>query len=281
MKDMNIVFLNYFMKADILAAIFSVLADIQDSPYNIQITVADNSNNQDGIREDLAKQFPQVVYVNSGGNVGFGKGNVVGFQSAEARYYFALNRDTIIPKGNHTIDRLISFMDAHPKIGCIGPKLMNTDGSLQYSCYRFDLRSILIKPLKQINFDRKSAWVKKHADRLIMKEFDHNSTRPVDWVLGAAMVVRKEVVDDVGWFDERYFMYLEDADWCHAMWEAGWPVYYVHDIVIEHAYARGSAKVPGILTALFKNKLARIHLASWAKYIWKWRGNHRYYATHS
>ena len=168
-------------------------------------------------------------------------------------------------------------MDVHPKIGAIGPKLINMDGSLQYSCYRFDLSSILIKPLKQINWDEKYKWIKKHTDKLLMKNFDHNETRPVDWVLGAALLVRKEVIDQIGWFDEKYFMYLEDADWCHRMWEKGWPVYYVHDMLIKHKYARDSAKVPGILKALFKNKLARIHLKSWLKYMWKWRGNHRYY----
>lgn len=277
MIDINIVFLNYFMKDDILQAIDSLVRDIQNCPYKVQITVADNSENKDGIKEDLEKKFSQVRYVDSGGNVGFGKGNTIGFKTAEARYYFALNRDTIIPENGKTIERLIRFMDEHPKIGCIGPKLLNMDGSLQYSCYRFDLASILIKPLKQIHFDQKYKWIKKHADKLEMKDFDHNETRPVDWVLGAAMVVRKEVVDKIGWFDERYFMYLEDADWCHRMWEAGFPVYYVPEITILHRHARESAKVPGIFKALFKNKLARIHFASWLRYLWKWRRNHRYY----
>ena len=170
-------------------------------------------------------------------------------------------------------------MDGHPQIGCIGPKLLNMDGTLQYSCYRFDLPSILIKPLKQIHFDRKYRWVKLRTDHLLMTDFDHESTRPVDWVLGAAMVVRKEVVDHIGWFDDRYFMYLEDCDWCRRMWDVGWPVYYVHDIVIRHKHARDSAKIPGLLRALFKNKLARIHASSWIKYLLKWRGKHKYYAS--
>lgn len=278
MKDINITFVNFFMKEDILQAVESILQDIKECPYTVQITVADNSENKDSIKEALHEKYPQVVYVDAGGNVGFGKGNNAGFHKGEARYYFALNRDTIIPDNAKTIERLIRFMDDHPKIGCIGPKLLNMDGTLQYSCYRFDLPSIVIKPLKQINFDKKYTWVKKHTDRLLMMDFDHNATRPVDWVLGAAMIVRKEVADQVGWFDDRYFMYLEDADWCHRMWEAGWPVYYVHDITIKHRHARDSAKVPGLIKALFKNKLARIHFMSWVKYIWKWRGNHKYYA---
>ncbi len=267
------------MKDDILNAIDSLVRDIADCPYDVQITVADNSENKDGIRQDLTARFPQVLYINSYGNVGFGKGNTNGFKETEARYYFSLNRDTIIPEDSKTIERIVRFMDEHPKIGCMGPKLLNMDGSLQYSCYRFDLPSILIKPFKQMNLDKKYKWVKKYTDRLLMKDFDHNKTQPVDWVLGAALIVRKEVVDKIGWFDERYFMYLEDADWCHTMWEHGWPVYYVHDIVIKHMHARQSAQVPGIIKALLKNKLARIHLMSWIKYLLKWRGNHKYYAT--
>jgi len=280
MKDINIVFLNYLMKDDIVRAADSVLKDIADCPYDVQITVADNSQNQDSVKEALYEKFgDKVKYIDCGGNIGFGAGNTIGFKATPARYYFAINRDTIIPENTKVVERIIRFMDEHKKIGCIGPKLLNMDGSLQYSCYRFDLASILIKPLKQINFDKKYAWVKKHADKLEMKDFDHNQTIPVDWVLGAAMVVRQEVVDKIGWFDDRYFMYLEDADWCHSMWEANYTVYYVHDIVIMHMHARGSSKVPGIFQALFKNKLARIHMMSWFKYLWKWKGNHKYYSA--
>lgn len=280
MKDINIVFVNYFTKDDILDAIASVIKDIDNSSnfYLVQITVVDNSENKDNIKEDLAVKFPTVKYINCGENVGFGKGNTIGFKATPARYYFALNRDTIIPENTKVIERIIKFMDEHPKIGCIGPKLLNTDGSLQYSCYRFDWQSILIKPLKQINLDKKYKWVKKYSDRLLMKDFDHNSTMPVDWVLGAAMVVRQEVIDQIGSFDERYFMYLEDSDWCRTMWNHGWPVYYVHDIIITHKYTRESAKIPGIIKALVKNKLARIHLKSWLQYVWKWRLNFKYFS---
>lgn len=275
--DLNVVFLNHFCKDDILQAVESAYRDRAVSLYRIQVTVVDNSENKDGVKEALATQFPDAIYVDSGSNIGFGQGNTLGFKKVPARYYFALNRDTLIPEQSRTFDRLIEFMDAHPKIGCIGPKLVNMDGSLQHSCFRFDFSSILIKPLKQISWDKRYEWVKKRTDQLLMADFDHQETRPVDWVLGAAMVVRQEVIDHIGWFDERYFMYLEDCDWCKTMWESGWPVYYVHDIIIKHRHVRESAKVPGLVRALYKNKLARIHLISWVKYMWKWKHVHRYY----
>jgi len=279
MKDINIVFVNYNRKDDISLAIASLFSDIQNCKYDVQITVVDNSLNEDKIKEELENKFSKVNYVDAGGNVGFGKGNNLGFKNAEARYYFAFNPDTLISENSRTIEKIIEFMDNNKKIACIAPKLLNMDNTLQYNCYRFDLASIIIKPLKQINFDKKYKWVKKHADKLEMKDFDHNSTRPVDWVLGAAMIVRKEIADEIGFFDEKYFMYLEDADWCHRMWEKNYPVYYVHDIVINHVHTRESAKIPGIFKAIFKNKLARIHANSWVKYLWKWRHNHKYYAT--
>lgn len=277
MKDLNITLVNYYYKHDIPEALRSVFKDLKNCPYTVQVTVVDNSNNQDGIGKVLHDEFPEVCYINAKENVGFGKGTSLGFKQTPARYYFALNRDTIIPEDTRVIERMIRFMDEHPKIGCIGPKLVYMDGTLQPSCFRFDQQSMLVKPFKQLSWDKKYQWAQRITSRLSMEDFDHQATRAVDWVLGAAMMVRHEVVEKIGWFDDRYFMYLEDCDWCKTMWEAGWPVYYVHDIVIKHRHARESAKVPGITKALLKNKLARVHLMSWFRYLWKWRGSHKYY----
>lgn len=277
MTDLTIALVNYNFKEDILAALTTIFDDLKECPYKVEVVVVDNSQNVDALGKAMNQKFPRAHYIMSKTNVGFGQGNSLGFKAYPARYYACFNRDILIPENSKTIERLIKYLDEHPKIGAIGPKVVNFDGSLQYSCYRFDLASILVKPLKQINWDEKYKWVKKYTDRLLMKDFDHNSTRPVDWVLGAALVVRAEVVAAVGWFDERYFMYLEDCDWCHTMWEHGFPVYYVHDIIIKHRHDRGSAQVPGLFKAFFKNKLARFHAVSWVKYIWKWRHSFKYY----
>ena len=276
MKDIHIVIVNYLMKNDVVEILHNVFDDIKDSAIDVAVTVVDNSQNQDGIKQQLL-QFEAVNYIDAHANIGFGKANNLGFRSQEARYYFSLNPDTKIDKDQQVIKRMVDFMDANKKIGAIGPKVLHFDGTLQYTCYRFNLSSIMVKPFRQLKLDKKFKTIKKYVDQLEMRDFDHNKTQPVDWVLGAAMIVRKEVTDKIGWFDERYFMYLEDCDWCRRMWEANYSVYYVHDIVIKHRHGRGSAKVPGVFTALIKNKLARIHLASWLKFLWKWRGNNKYY----
>lgn len=280
MIDVHIVSVNYFSKDVLLTMLRSVFADIADAPYRVGVTVVDNSQNNDGIREVLQQEFSNVRYIDAKTNVGFGRANNIGFRSEKARYYMALNPDTCLTEPK-TIERMVRFLDAQPNIGAIGPKLMNTDGSVQLSCYRFDLPSLFVKPFKYVATGRHISRVRTLIDRLHMADFDHQSTRPVDWVLGAAIMVRAEATNAVGFFDERYFMYTEDADWCRGMWHAGWPVYYVHDIVITHLYSRDSAKVSGVVRSLFKNKLARVHLVSWVKFLWKWRHTHRFYEHES
>jgi len=276
-KDLHIILLNYLAKDDVLRALESIIADIRDIPYDIAITVSDNSQNKDGIKDALAERFPQVCYADCVGNLGFGKGVSEGGKTIAARYYFVLGSDTMMLPRSRTIERIIAWMDSEPKVGAMSPKLLNMNGTLQYSCYRFDWPSIFIKPFRHLRWDEKFAWVKKRVRRLNMADFSHDKTRPVDWILGAAMVVRNVVIDEIGWFDPRYFMYMEDCDWCRTMWEHGWSVYYVHDIALKHEHNRASAKVPGVLRALVKNKLARAHLKSWLQYLWKWRGTFRYY----
>ena len=277
MKDVSIVIVNYLTCEAVLRSVASVLRDAERSSFDVQISVVDNSGNKDAMKDRLEYDFPSVTYVDAGSNVGFSKANNIGFQITPARFYFALNPDTFIKSGASVIEAMVKFLDDHPKIGAITPKLVYPDGSVQRSVYRFDLASILIKPLRHVRLDERFSFAKKRAKRLLMHDFDLNKTQPVDWALGAALMVRREVIDQIGWFDERYFMYMEDCDWCHRMWDAGWPVYFFAEAEIIHEHARDSAKVPGIFKALTKNKLARIHLSSWVKYLWKWRGKQKYY----
>jgi GT2 family glycosyltransferase len=275
MFDVNIVIVNYKMKDKIEVCLSSLFEQLRDSKLNIQVVVVDN-NSEDGIESMLTEKFPQVAYIGQQTNPGFGSSQNLGFKYTQAKYYFALNPDTIFHTGEHTIDKLYRFMEDHPKIGMIGPKLLYPDGALQYSCWRFP-------PFLQPFYQRtKLGCTKKGLKRVAfhhMKDFDHNSTIPVDAIMGSAMFVRREAYEEVGGFDERFWMYYEDIDWSWRMWDAGWPVYYVHDIVLTHIHGRGSAKIPGVFKALVKNKLARVHVQSWLKFLWKWRGKHKYYAS--
>ncbi len=277
MFDINIIVVNYKMKANIEKCFASLFEDIKDSALAVHVVVVDNASN-DGIEQFLKEKYPQTAFIQKSLNDGFGKAQNLGLASTEAKYHFVLNPDTYFYPGKHAIKSLYDFMEMHPKVGMAGPKILYPDGSLQYSCYRFPH---FWQPLFSRTKLGQKGRGKDSNSHALMKDFDHNKTTPVDWIMGSAMFVRAEAMNQVGMFDDRFWMYYEDSDWCRRMWEAGWPVYYIHDIVLEHLRGRGSAQVPGILKALIKNKLARVHMVSWIKYMWKWRGNHRYYASKS
>jgi len=273
MKDINIVIVNYKMKTDIERCLASLYKDLANDNLNINIVVVDNASN-DGVDLMLKEKYPAVKIILREKNDGFGKAQNAGLKSDEAKYHFILNPDTVFLENGKIIRKMYDFMETHPKIGMIGPKIVYPDNSLQYSCYRFP---IFLQPVFSRTKLGQKKFGKKVSDKFLMKDFDHNSTRPVDWIMGSAMFVRGEALKQEGLFDDRFWMYAEDSDLCRRFWEAHWPVYYVHDIVIQHWHGRGSAKVPGVFRALVKNKLARVHLISWLKYMWKWRGNSIYY----
>lgn len=273
MKDVNIVIVNYNMREKIEKCLSSLFVELNDSNLDVNVVVVDNRP-EDGVEELLKNKFPTVDYIRQETNPGFGFSQNLGMKSCKASYYFALNPDTEFQKGQKTIERLFNFMEENPKVGMTGPKLIYPDNSLQYSCWRFP-------PLFQPFYQRTKLGKTRRGEKKVsyhhMKDFGHDETIPVDAIMGSAMFARKEAVDQVGMFDDRFFMYYEDIDWCRRMWDAGWPVYYVHDIVLMHIHGRGSAKVSGVFRALIRNKLARIHVSSWIKYLWKWRGTSKFY----
>ena len=275
MADINIIIVNYKMKDQIDRCLASLLADFVGDTVSVHIVVVDNASH-DGIETLLKEKYPSVQCIAQSENIGFGRAQNVGIASAESKYHFVLNPDTYFYPGEHTLKKLYDFMEANPRVGVVGPKILYPDGSLQYSCYRFPT---FWQPIfSRTQWGQKGRGKKMH-EFLLMKDFDHNRAMPVDWVMGSAMLVRSDAMKQVGLFDDRFWMYYEDSDWCRRMWEAGWAVYYVPSIKIEHVHNRDSAKIPGAFKALIKNNLARVHVMSWLKYMWKWRGNYRYYTS--
>ena len=272
MLDICVTIVNTKEKDEIISCLKSLYADSQNSGLDFCVVIVDNGS-QDSV-EELEKMFSNLKVIKQKKNEGFGKSHNKAIASVEAKYYFILNPDTNFTEGGSFLRKIYDFMESNLKIGIVGPKVVYPDWSLQYSCYRFPT---FLQPIYSRTKLGKKGKGKEIADRFLMKDFSHNETIPVDWVMGSAMFVRGEAIKQIGGFDDRFWMYAEDSDWCRRMWEKGWCVYYVHDILITHAHGRASAKVPGILKALIKNKFARVHLISWLKYFLKWRGNRKYY----
>jgi len=200
--------------------------------------IVDN-NSQDGSVAAIREQFPEVKLICNSQNAGFTEANNQAIRECTGQYVFCLNPDTICREG--AIDRLVEFLDAHPKVGMVGPKLLNSDGSLQSSCRDFmTTRHLLLHHLLPW-----SKMSKSLAGKISLMHWDHSSTREVDWMLGAALLVRRECLDDIGLKDESYFIFHEDSDWCFQAKRRGWGVVFVHDAEIVHHGSQTVAKLWG------------------------------------
>ncbi|MEK9158872.1 MAG: glycosyltransferase family 2 protein [Patescibacteria group bacterium] len=274
MVDIAIIIVNYKTEDDVRNLLLDLRKDLASSNLKTQVVVVDNTPGN-GMWLDVKNGFPEVKYLPQDYNWGFGKSQNIGIQSVEAKYYFILNPDISFGESKNVLDELYEFMETHSKLGLIGPKLLNLDGSLQYSCFRF--------PSFWIPFYRRSKageWRrnKKKVDKYLMKDFEHNKTQPVDWLIGSALFIRAEALRQAGpayrqagGFDENFFMYFEDCDLCRRFWEHHWPVYYYHEVSLIHRHSKASAKVQGFWQSMIKNPLTRTHIISWIKYMWKWR----------
>jgi exopolysaccharide biosynthesis polyprenyl glycosylphosphotransferase len=168
---------------------------------------------------------------------------------ANARYILVMNPDVIVLSG--AIERMMNYMDAHPDVGACGPKTLYPDGSLQATCRRFPHWGTVLW-----------RWLK--LDRLIEPEFyrrflmsngDHDKAQAVDWVMGSCMMIRNEAFMAAEGFDEEFFLYYEDIDFCRRLWQTGYRVHYVPDAVVVHTYQRHSGRN-------WLNPLTLVHLKS-------------------
>lgn len=251
----SVIIVTFNSSGVVRACLASLASDVQAGL--LEVIVVDNAS-ADGTPDLVRREFPWAVVIAGRENLGYSKGVNVGIREARARYLFILNPDTVVRRGS--VSKLIEFMETNPHAGIAGPKLVFQDGSVQLSCRRFYTFAVLL--LRRTPLGKLFKNPKPLRDHLML-DFDHASTREVDWVLGAAMFVRREAVDSVGMMDERFFLYFEDVDWCYRMKQRGLSVYYVADAVVEHGYQRESAQ-----TVLNRSFVA--HLASLLRYYEKW-----------
>src|SRR3989339_781857 len=202
-----------------------------------EIIVVDN-NPEARIIQMVNQEFPQVKVIVSEVNEGFAKGINHAMKEASGRYFFSFNPDMVmLPKA---LEELVSYLDQHQTVGAVGPRLQCPSGELQQSCYRFmEVKTIFYRRLP---FLKKLSFAKTHLQNYLMEEWDHQETREVDYLLGAAILLRREMIEKIGAFDERFFMYFEDQDLCRRCWDAGWKVVYHPFSVMIHYHRRETAE---------------------------------------
>ncbi|MGQ9489554.1 MAG: glycosyltransferase family 2 protein [Anaerolineae bacterium] len=208
-------------------------------PLTTELIVVDNAS-ADGSAAMVAAEFPGVRLMVNADNRGFTAANNQGLALARGRYVLFLNPDTEVV--GDALAAMVAYMDAHPQVGALGPQLRYSDGSPQSSRRRFPtLGTALFEstPLAWHWPAARNPWARRYR----MADTLDGHTQPVDWVVGAALLVRRTVLDQVGGFDEGYFMYSEELDLCRRIKAAGWEIHYFPAAQVIHHEGKSSEQV--------------------------------------
>jgi GT2 family glycosyltransferase len=220
--DISIIIVSY----NTVHLLHEVVAKLNAASTGLQteIIFVDNAS-KDHSAEVIRRDFPTCQLIVNQHNVGFGRANNQALPLASGRYVLLVNTDAFVAE--ETLKSTLTYMDAHPRCGILGVRLEGRDGVLQ-PCARY-FPTPWNTFLLQSGLNRLFNNVKMVDDM----EWAHDTVRLCDWVVGCYYLVRKEVIDQVGLFDPRYFLYLEEVDHCYAAKKAGWDVvFYPHTTVI-------------------------------------------------
>jgi N-acetylglucosaminyl-diphospho-decaprenol L-rhamnosyltransferase len=201
-----------FLLDRMFAAIDAARGNLQ-----VQIIVVDNAS-RDGSAAFLRTKYPNVELIENSFNIGFGRANNQAIAHAKGRYVLLLNTDAFVAPD--TLSMTMEYMEANPRCGVLGVKLVGADGSLQPSCRYFPTPwNVFLQSTGLMTLSPKTRLVDDMS-------WDHNSIRKCDWVPGCYYLIRREVIERIGLFDPRYFLYYEEVDHCRRVREAGWDVVY-------------------------------------------------------
>ena len=243
--------------SDCLSSIYEPALDI-----DFEVLVVDNDSS-DGSQAMINNQFPEVKLTANSNNPGFAIGNNQALRVCSGEYVLLLNPDTIVKSG--AIEKLVKFLDDFPEAGAAGARLLNLDGSLQ--------RSAFPKPTLFREF-----WRLFHLDGLMyiakypMNRWSLNQAREVDILKGACLLIRRIALNQVGLFDEEYFMYSEEFDLCTRLTQSGWHLYWIPSAEVIHFGGQSTRQVAEeMFLRLYEGKIMyfRKHQSNLAVMVYK------------
>lgn len=263
--ELSIIIIEYHCMdqvSDCLRSIESNLAELE-----LECLVVSNSEYSDEeivVHQAALKQIQKVnsQIINTKANRGYAGGVNAGLNKASGRYIYVVNPDCLITDDG--VMRMIALMDKDEKWAIAGPVVVDEEKQVQPSCRRFPRlwTFLLVRSI----FARLPG-AKLEYKRYMMTDFDRKTTREVDWVSGGATLVKADTLPEIGGMDERYFLYMEDVDWCRAAWKSGYKVVYCPESTVVHAGQHASIKVGLNVLA---NTHMRWHLTSMFKYFFKY-----------
>jgi N-acetylglucosaminyl-diphospho-decaprenol L-rhamnosyltransferase len=211
-----------------------------------EVVVLDNAS-EDGSADAVRGRFPDVRVIVQEQRAGFAANHNTVIAATSGRYVYVLNEDTT--SDDWGLDRMVAHLDANPHVAVLGPRLVYPTGRLQDSAWRFPSPAVAALGLLSLG-------------RVGVKQSGGSGTRDVDWAMGAALLVRRSALDEVGTFDEGFFLYSEETDLCLRLRRAGWRVQYFPAVTVVHHESQFSAGIP-------ERRINEM-----------WRSRHRYWGKH-
>ena len=252
--DISVIIVNWKVRKLLAKCLDSILENSYG--FNLEIFVVDNDS-IDGTPEMIMVKYPKVKMICLHKNYGFAKANNLAIKQARADCIFLLNPDTEILPG--FFSNILNYLNNNPIVGIVGPKILNNDGSLQPSIRRFpDILSQILVMLKLRNV----LGDNKFLDHYLAKDFDYDQEQEVEQIMGAAMIIRREVIERIGMLDEKYFVWFEEVDYCQRANKAGFTIKYFPGTVLIHAGGSSFGQ-----QLVFKNQLVFDRSLLW--YFWK------------
>jgi len=209
-----------------------------EARLNIELIIVDNGSSDDTITM-LKREFPAARLIQNDRNEGFARPVNQALHASQGQYILMLNPDTIILPG--AINDLVQYQESHPDVGICGPKVLNRDGTLQKACRRG-----VSRPWAAFSYFSGLSTLFPHSKFFggyLLNYLDENKVNEVDGISGSCMLIRRQMVQQIGYLDERFFAYQEDADYCFQAKKAGWKIVYLPIAQIIHFGGQGGSRV--------------------------------------
>ncbi len=264
MKELTIAVNGYRSEEILRLCLQSIYREMAGSSIDFEVLVTDSAT-LEPTEMLMREEFPQVRFFPFTENVGFKTLVNTSIREAAGEYIFLINSDILLSKGIFPV--MLDYLKAHPEIGILGPRQFNFNGSIQPSAFHFYQPQTI---LYRRTWFGKLPFAKKHLRWFTLADSDFSVPQSVDWIIGSAMLVSKEKAMLVGPLDDRFFMYMEDVDWCRRFWELGFKVVHFPLVFVYHYHGKGSAR-GGFFGSLLFNRLTWYHIESALKYFWKYR----------
>jgi N-acetylglucosaminyl-diphospho-decaprenol L-rhamnosyltransferase len=259
-EDLSIVIVSFNTRQLLKECLDSVYASLAESTLVSEVAVVDNAS-RDGSAAMVRKHFPQVRLIANEDNRGFAAANnqalrAIGYGTGDMphppppQYVMLLNPDTLVSGG--ALTTLVHFMDENPRAGACGARLLHSDGSFQHSAFAFPTLSQVFLDFFPINYRLTDSHLNGRYPRRL---YQAGKPFPIDHPLGAALMVRRETIAQVGPLDEQFFIYCEEIDWCLRIKGAGWSIWCVPKAQIVHHVAQSTSQFRDeMFVALWKSR---------------------------